>query len=61
MRRYLNRIHPWTTVFASVHNPIGSPHVITPQAQGYDISLGGADITVTHYDRRQVWNSEYSS
>jgi hypothetical protein len=61
MRQYLNRIHPWTTGFAKVHNPVGSPNVITPQAQGYDISLGGADITVTHYDRHQVWNSEYSS
>jgi hypothetical protein len=49
MRRYLNLIHPWTTGFARVHNAKGSPHVITPQAQGYDISLGGADITVTHY------------
>jgi hypothetical protein len=67
MRRYLNRIHPWTTGFAKVHNAKGSgkgtssPAAITPQAQGYDISLGGADITVTHYDWRQVWNSEYSS
>ena len=26
-----------------------SPAAITPQAQGYDISLGGVDITVTHY------------
>jgi hypothetical protein len=61
MRRYLNLIHPWTTGFAKVHNAIGSPNVITPQAQGYDISLGGADITVTHYDWVQVWNPEYSS
>jgi hypothetical protein len=61
MRRYLNRIHPWTTGLAYVHNHVGSPFVITPQAQGYDISLGGADITVTHYDWVQVWNPEYSS
>jgi hypothetical protein len=61
MRQYLNRIHPWTTGFAKVHNPVGSPRVITPQARGYDISLGGADITVTHYDRVQVWSPEYSS
>jgi hypothetical protein len=60
-RQYLSLIHPWTTGFASVHNHIGSPNVITPQAQGYDISLGGADITVTHYDWNQVWNSYYSS
>jgi hypothetical protein len=65
MRRYLNLIHPWTTGFAKVHNAKGSPpwieflprannakgspKVITPQAQGYDISLGGTDITVPHY------------
>jgi hypothetical protein len=61
MRQYLNRIHPWTTGFAKVHNPVGSPNIITPQAQGYDISLGGADIMVPHYHWHQVWNSEYSS
>ena len=67
MRRYLNLIHPWTTGFAKVHNAKGSGwraadlEPITPQAQGYDISLGGADITVTHYSWRQVWNSYYSS
>ena len=48
-QQYLNLIHPWTTGFASVHNPVGSPNVITPQASGYDTSLGGAGITVTHY------------
>jgi hypothetical protein len=57
MRQYLNRIHPWTTGFAKVHNPVGSPNVITPQAQGYDISLGGADITVT----RKIWRQDYCS
>jgi hypothetical protein len=67
MRRYLNLIHPWTTGFARVHNAKGSGwrthnrEPITPQAQGYDISLGGADITVTRYSRIQVWNSYYSS
>ncbi len=52
MRRYLNLIHPWTTGFAKVHNAKGSPpgwtrkggkispEPITPQAQGYDTSLG---------------------
>jgi hypothetical protein len=54
MRRYLNLIHPWTTGFAKVHNAKGSPNVITPQAQGYDISLGGADITVTHYSWEKI-------
>jgi hypothetical protein len=61
MQQYLNRIHPWTTGFASVHNPAGSPNIITPQAQGYDISLGGADITVTHHDWNQVWNKTLST
>ncbi len=68
MRRYLNLIHPWTTGFAKVHNAKGSPPesvpfvgkisppAITPQAQGYDISLGGADITVTHFDWNLQWN-----
>jgi hypothetical protein len=67
MQRYLNLIHPWTTGFAKVHNAKGSkwgpisPPAITPQAQGYDISLGGADITVTHYDWNQVWNRTLST
>jgi hypothetical protein len=61
MRRYLNLIHPWTTGFAKVHNAKGSPDVITPQAQGYDISLGGADITVTRKNCRQVYCSAYST
>jgi hypothetical protein len=67
MRRYLNLIHPWTTGFAKVHNAKGSvfgtnnPGAITPQAQGYDTSLGGADITVTHYDWNQNWNQQLST
>jgi hypothetical protein len=69
MQRYLNLIHPWTTGFAKVHNAKGSawrwydPEPITPQAQGYDISLGGADITVTHYSWEKVHSTEtgYSS
>ncbi len=60
-QQYLNLIHPWTTGFASVHNPIGSPNIITPQAQGYDTSLGGADITVTHTDWNQQWNKTLSA
>jgi hypothetical protein len=56
-QHYLNLIHPWTTGFAKVHNAKGSgwgAEPITPQAQGYDISLGGADITVTHYSWKKV-------
>jgi hypothetical protein len=60
MRRYLNRIHPWTTGFASVQNGINN-YPYTPQAQGYDTNLGGADITVTHYNWNQVWNKKLST
>jgi hypothetical protein len=35
--------------------------VFTPQAQGYDTSLGGADITVTHHDWNEVWNKTHST
>jgi len=66
MRRYLNLIHPWTTGFAKVHNARGSPpgwtrrggkinpEPITPQAQGYDISLGGVILSVKK--RNYNWN-----
>jgi hypothetical protein len=60
MQRYLNLIHPWTTGFASVQDWFGD-FVFTPQAQGYDKSLGGADITVTHYDWNANWNRELST
>jgi hypothetical protein len=62
MRQYLNLIHPWTTGFAKVHNAKGSgwnkisPPAITPQAQGYDISLGGVTLSVKKYDWNQNWN-----
>jgi hypothetical protein len=67
MYRNLNLIHPWTTGFAKVHNAKGSGKgtmsraAITPQAQGYDISLGGADITVTYHDWGQAWNKTLST
>ena len=62
MRRYLNLIHPWTTGFAKVHNAKASrwrtisPGAITAQSQGYDTSLGGADITVTYFDYYQTYH-----
>jgi len=59
-QRYLNLIHPWTTGFAWVQNPASYAR-ITPQARGYDTSLGGADITVTHYDWNQNWNKTLST
>jgi len=56
VNQYLGLIHPFTTGFASVKNPIGSPNVINPFATGYDIHMNGADITVIHYD----WNQQYN-
>jgi hypothetical protein len=56
MRRYLNLIHPWTTGFAKVHNAKGSPKVITPQAQGYDTSLGGVTLSVKKYNHNLNFN-----
>jgi hypothetical protein len=73
MRRYLNLIHPWTTGFAKVHNAKGSapgwtrkggkisPATITPQAQGYDISLGGVTLSVKKYDWNRRWNKTLST
>jgi hypothetical protein len=67
MRRYLNLIHPWTTGFAKVHNAKGSgwrtisPEAITPQAQGYDISLGGVTLSVKKYNYNQFFNKTLST
>ena len=58
---YLNTIHPWTTGFASAHNPLSPYTNVRPQLQGYDISLGGADITVTHVRTSAMWNSTLST
>ncbi len=56
VQQYVGLIHPWTTGFASVKNPIGSPHVINPRGTGYDINYLGGDLIVTHYD----WNQQYN-
>jgi len=67
MRRYLNLIHPWTTGFAKVHNAKGSgrprisPEPITPQAQGYDISLGGATLSVKKRNYNRIFNKTLST
>jgi hypothetical protein len=61
VQQYLGLIHPWTTGFASVHNPVGSPNVITPQKQGYDTNLGDVDVTVVHYDWNQNFNQQLST
>ena len=60
-QHYLNLIHPWTTGFASVSNPWTYTTGITPQASGYDTSLGGVDITVPHYDWNANWNKTLST
>jgi hypothetical protein len=57
---YLNLIHPWTTGFARAKIWSGYWFLI-PQAQGYDTSLGGADITVPHYDRNVNFNKTLST
>jgi hypothetical protein len=56
-QHYLNLIHPWTTGFAWAFGLANSSHTYIPQAQGYDTSLGGVDITVPHYDWNQQWNT----
>jgi hypothetical protein len=67
MRRYLNLIHPWTTGFAKVHNAKGSawrsfdPEPITPQAQGYDINLGGVTLSVKKYNHNQFFDRTLST
>jgi hypothetical protein len=61
-QHYLNLIHPWTTGFASAHSgPWNHSRPITPQAQGYDTSLGGIDLTVLHYDWNWNWNKTLST
>jgi hypothetical protein len=61
-QHYLNLIHPWTTGFASAHSgPWNHSNPITPQAQGYDISLGGATITVKKKNYNQAWNKTLST
>jgi hypothetical protein len=58
---YLHTIHPWTTGFAVAHNPLSPYPNVRPQLQGYDISLGGADITVTHIWTSAMFNSTLST
>ncbi len=57
---YLHQINPWTTGFVSVYNYLSGPQV-TPQLQGYDKSLGGTDITITHVGYSAMWNSDLST
>jgi len=53
---YLHTIHPWTTGFASAYNYL-SAYLVRPQEKGYDVRLGGADITVTHVYTSGMFNS----
>ena len=57
-QHYLNLIHPWTTGYAKAVNAAGNQGTgtITPQAQGYDTSLGGATLSVKKRNYNQVWD-----
>jgi len=59
-QHYLNLIHPWTTGFARAW--IWTVYwAVVPKAQGYDVSLGGVDIAVPHYDRNWNFNKTLST
>jgi len=53
---YMHTIQPWTTGFASAYNLL-SNFLVKPQEQGYDTSLNGADITVTHVYTSGMFNT----
>jgi hypothetical protein len=57
-QHYLNLIHPWTTGYAKAVFAEGNQGsgVITPMAQGYDTSLGGATITVKKKNYNEVFD-----
>lgn len=57
-QHYLNLIHPWTTGFAKAVNAAGNQGsgVITPQGKGYDINLGGANLSVKKKNYNQVFD-----
>jgi len=56
LEHYLHLLHPWTTGFASVYNYANLTNAYNPQYQGYDTSLGGADITVTNLATSAMFN-----
>jgi hypothetical protein len=56
----LGTIHPWTTGFAVAKNPL-SPFAISPQLTGYDTTLGGAKVTVTHVHTYSHFNTTAST
>ncbi len=62
-QHYLNLIHPWTTGYAKAVQAAGNQGtgVITPQAQGYDTSLGGATIPVKKKNYNQNFNKTLST
>jgi hypothetical protein len=55
--RYLNTIHPWTTGRARVHQPLGSPRILTPTYNGYDINAGYTTIMVSASNKYQNFNT----
>ena len=58
---YLHLIHPMTTGFASAYNYLETPFRITPQQQGYDVQLGGANLTITHVYTSAMFNKTLST
>jgi hypothetical protein len=53
---YLHLLHPWTTGIASVYNYANTTNAYNPKYGGYDVSLGGADITVTRIATSAMFN-----
>ena len=58
---YLHLLHPWTTGFISVYNYLETPFRITPQKEGYDVQLGGVDLTITHVYTSNMFNPTLST
>jgi hypothetical protein len=60
-QHYLNLIHPWTTGFASAVSTRWWSSWISPQASGYDTSLGGVTLSVKKYRWNQNFNKTLST
>jgi hypothetical protein len=54
--QYINVNHPWTTGYAIVHNPLGSPDFIIPRWNGYDKDIQGQNIQITRFDWNETLN-----
>jgi hypothetical protein len=60
-QHYLNLIHPWTTGFASAVSTRWWSSWISPQASGYDTSLGGVTLSVKKYNYNQFFDRKLST